>query len=129
MEWLIVFVFILLNYGLSNMIVYAAGPFHIFEKFRNLMGRIHIQFAELFSCMICYPTWNAIMLSALALIIGIHFTPFTIIFGGSYPILTVLLDGGFGSGTTWLIHNIEEWFERGNQSYDEDENDVIQVHK
>lgn len=127
MEWLIVFVFILLNYGMSNMIVYAAGPFHIFEHFRNLMGKIHVQFAELFSCMICYPTWNGIMLSILSLILGIHFTPFTLIFDGHYPVITVLLDGCFGSGTSWLIHNIEEWFERGNQNIDNDE-DVIEVH-
>lgn len=128
MNWLIVIVFVILNYGMSNMIVYSNGPFHCFLHFRNLMGKISKQFEELFSCMICYPTWNAMMLSVVGLIIGVSFTPFSLIFAGHYPLLTILFDGCFGSGSTWFIHNIEEYFERSNVHYvDEDVENQIEI--
>lgn len=125
-SWLIVFVFIILNYGMSNMIVFSNGPFHIFEKLRTCANNMSEQLGELFSCMICYPTWNGIILSVVSLVIGVYFTPFTILFNGNYVILTILFDGCFGSGSTWLIHNIEEYFERSNITYI-DESDKIDV--
>ena len=112
MFYFILLVFILVNYGMSNIVVYARGPFHIFEWWRNTAFKIHPQLGEMFSCMICYPTWNAIMLTGLSYLIGIQLTPFTIVFNWEYPIITALLDGAIGSGTTWIIHNIEEWFEK-----------------
>lgn len=123
---LMVFLFIMLNYGMSNMIVFSNGPFHVFEKFRAFANNLSEQLGELFSCMICYPTWNGFILSAVALITGVYFTPFTILFNGHYVLLTVLFDGCFGSGTTWLIHNIEEYFERANVTY-EDEDEKIKI--
>ena len=125
MVWFILVVFILLNYGMSNMVVYANGPFHIFEWWRNTAFKIHPQLGELFTCMICYPTWNGMLLSVVSLLVGINFTPFTVIFDGSYWLLAILFDGCVGSGATWVIHNIEEYFERG--SYEEDNNNVIEV--
>lgn len=128
MNWLIVFVFIVLNYGMSNMIVYSSGPFHCFLHFRNLMGKISKHLEELFSCMICYPTWNAMLLSIVSIIIGIHFTPFTLIFAGTHPFLSILLDGCFGSGSAWLIHTIQEYYERKSVQYeDEDPTNQIEV--
>lgn len=121
-EGLLFLIFVILNYGMSNMIVFSNGPFHIFQKLRNFAEKISSQLGELFSCMICYPTWNGMILSAISLILGVYFTPFTLIFNGNYVLLTLLLDGCLGSGSTWLIHNIEEYFERSNVVYaDEDE--------
>lgn len=111
---------------MSNMIVFANGPFHIFEKVRSVANSLSSQLGEMFSCMICYPTWNGIILSVISLVIGVYFTPFTLLFNGEHVILTVLFDGCLGSGSTWLIHNIEEYYERSNIVYT-DEDDKIEV--
>ena len=121
---LIILLFFILNYGMSNIIVFSNGPFHIFEKFRNLMSELSGQLGELFSCMICYPTWNGMILSALSLILGVYFTPFTLLFNGEYVIITIVLDGAIGSGSTWLIHNIEEYFERANITYTDNDDKI-----
>lgn len=125
MSWLIVFVFVILNYSIANMVVFSNGPFHIFLNFRKLMEKIHSQLYELVTCMICFPTYSAALLSFIALIIGVNFTPFTLVFAGSHPILTVLFDALFGSGSAWLIHNVEEFFERSNNVQYEDEHDNV----
>lgn len=123
-------IFIFLNYGMSNMVVYANGPFHIFSWWRETAFKIHPQLGEMFTCMICYPTWNGMLLSLVSFLIGIHFTPMMSIFNGEYWPLAILLDGCVGSGTTWVIHNIEEWFEKNSYydvTEDNDDNDTIEV--
>ena len=113
----IIFLFIWLTYGLSNMIVFASGPFHIFKKTRTLFNKISPQLGEFISCMICFPTWVGIGLSALNLFVfkDVSLTPFNVVFNGEtewYSYLACMLfDGALASGTTWFIHNVEEFFE------------------
>lgn len=111
-------VYILVCYGLSNMVVYSKGPFHIFENWRTLANNIHPHFGELFSCMMCFPFWAGVIFSLLDLfLIPIGFTPFNIICS-SIPLtffnvlFIVIMDGILSSGTTWVINNIEEYFEQ-----------------
>lgn len=125
-DWLIVLLFFILNYGMSNIVVFSNGPFHIFYKFRNLMSGLSDQLGELFSCMICYPTWNGMILSVVSLVLGVYFTPFTMLLGNSHPVISVILDGAIGSGSSWLIHNVEEYFERSGITYT-DEDDKINL--
>lgn len=118
-------VFVFATYGLSNMVVYSNGPFGMFRKWREFSNRINEGFGELFSCMICFPTWAGMILSTINLFFGgslIMFTPMNLLFNESIfeyngelfwilSVIIILIDGLIGSGTTWLIHNIEEWFE------------------
>ena len=123
---LIFLVFVFATYGLSNMIVYSNGPFGVFRKWREFSNKISEGFGELFSCMICFPTWASAFISTINLffINWFSFTPMNKLFEGSiYDLNTLMfyattfavigIDSLIGSGTTWVIHNIEEWFENG----------------
>ena len=115
--------YILVSYGISNIIVYSNGPFHVFERWRNFAHSIGEQFGELFTCMLCMSTWIGLMLSIINVFIipSVAFTPFNIIFGvGNCTWLAVILDMGFTSAVVWLLHQFEEMMERSN-SYTEGE--------
>ena len=53
--WLIIFLYIIAVYGLSNMMVFGSGPFRIFEHIRGISSSISEHFGKLFSCMMCFP--------------------------------------------------------------------------
>ena len=116
--------YILLSYGLSNLIVYANGPFHIFEKWREISHNIGEQFGELFTCMMCFSTWVGLALSLVnsLLLPVVAFTPFNIILGSVAPFwFIMILDMGFTSAVVWLIHQLEEMMERtGNVVYEDE---------
>jgi hypothetical protein len=116
--------YILLSYGLSNLIVYANGPFHIFEKWREISHNIGEQFGELFTCMMCFSTWVGLALSLVnsLLLPAVAFTPFNIILGSVAPFwFIMILDMGFTSAVVWLIHQLEEMMERtGNVVYEDE---------
>ena len=114
----ILIVFSITCYGLSNMVIYSNGPFDIFVKWRKFTDNIHYKFGELFSCMMCFPFWVGILFSAIDLffLTATVMTPFnTLLYAEANGILKyltiLLLDGVFSSGSTWVIHNIEEFFE------------------
>lgn len=109
------FTYMIFSYGLSNLFIYANGPFGIFEHIRNIANRIHEQLGELFSCMMCMSSWIGIFFSLINLIIipSIAFTPANIIFAGTgLWWLILIIDIGFTSGFVWILHNFEEMMER-----------------
>jgi hypothetical protein len=114
--------YIFLLYGLSNLVVFANGPFHVFEKWRNFSHNIHEQFGELFTCMMCFSTWVGLALSLINNLIfpTVSFTAFNIILGSVAPWWFIaILDMGFASAVVWLLHQLEEMMERSNPIYDE----------
>jgi hypothetical protein len=114
-SWLILFVFSITAYAISNHFVYAHGPMHIYDKIREIAAKIHSNLGELFSCMICFPTWVGMILSvanSLSLPM-LKLTPFMLLLSGSAPWwIIMILDGFFASGIVWLIHTLQEFFER-----------------
>jgi len=121
METLALFCFIFACYGFSNIVVYSS----IFAPIRAFAGKISLKLQELLSCMMCFPMWAGMILSAsnLYLIRSFAFTPMNMLFGDNIfdyygaagiilPIAIILIDGFISSGTTWVIHNIEEYFEK-----------------
>jgi len=125
MELLVLLSFIFISYGLSNMIVYSNGPGGIFTWWRSCSNKIHPKFGELFDCMMCLPMWVGMFFSVINLffISSFSFTPMNMIFGRIIydyygidflfiTILILLCDGAIASGTSWVIHNIEEHFEK-----------------
>ena len=108
-------VFSMVCYGLSNIVVFSYGPFNIIAKIRNGISSLHPQLRELLSCMICFPFWAGVFLSFLSCLIGTHLAPFNYLMAPKSSImfaLSIILDGVTSSGSTWILHNIEEWFER-----------------
>lgn len=132
---LIIFLYCIVVYGFSNMMVFGSGPFRIFERIRNLADRISEHFGSLFKCMMCFPAnlgWILSLIDWFA-VKEIAFTPFNILLiGTNMWWLALILDCFFTSGMVWLIHNVETFFEnlgQGPQIQESDEdNDEIIVH-
>ena len=117
-------VYAIFAYSLSNLFVFAHGPFHLFDHIRDGAARISEETGELFQCMICFPTWVG-MCASLAnhfLLPEIPLTPTALIVGQSImPWWCMMItDGVITSGLVWLIHTFQEMMERINQR-EEDE--------
>lgn len=114
MNFLLVFCYILFAYGIANMVCYAEGPWGIFEWWREVADNISEGFGKLFNCMMCFSTWVGLLASIVDLLLPTAvFTPFNLILAGSgLWWLIAILDAGFTSGAVWLLHNLEEAFER-----------------
>ena len=92
-----ILIFILVAYGISNIVVHGS----IFNGFREFWNKVNPSFfGTLFSCMICFPTWVGFILS------------FTFqMMGYDNMFLSVFLDGCLASGTVFVLHIVEEYFE------------------
>lgn len=116
-------VYAFLCYGASNIVVFSNGPLHIFDKLRRFTNRIHPMLGEIFSCMMCFPTWAGMIISSINYFLLPKFiiTPFNLILSGITGFwgiaFLILMDGILASGLTWFIHNIEEYFE-SNSKYE-----------
>lgn len=116
--------YILVSYGFSNMICFASGPWHIFEKWREFAHYIGDNFGELFTCMLCLSTWIGLFMSLInsLLLPVVAFTPFNMILAGVAPFWFIaILDMGFTSACVWILHQFEEMMERAYTVSYEDE--------
>lgn len=117
--------YILVAYGFCNLVIYANGPFHIFEKWRTFAHSVSEQFGELFTCMMCFSTWIGLVLSLINSLVfpSVAFTPFNIILGSVAPFWVIMiLDMACTSAMVWLVHQLEEMMERtGTISYQDGE--------
>lgn len=113
---ILIFIYIFAVYGFTNMLVYLNGPFGIFNKIRELSTKISEGLGELLSCMACCSTWVGILFNLINVFFFplFQFTPGCLMFGSSsFSIMGIFIDMVFTSGVVWIIHNIEEFFERG----------------
>lgn len=122
MEFFIIFCYIFMSYGLTEIVVFFDGPFDIVDIFRRTCNYISPKLGQLFSCMACTSTWVGIVFSLVNyFFIDKAFTPFNIIFEGTklWPLI-IFMDAMFTCGTTWILYNMEEMFERvGNNNNEE----------
>lgn len=107
------FGYIIAVFGCCEMMIYFNGPFDIIDKWREFLRYRSEGLYNLFTCFACLSTWVGFVLSAIDLIIPeIAITPFNIIIGEpSLWWLVVPLDGFFACGTTWMLHQLEEYME------------------
>lgn len=120
--------YILCAYGFCNMIIFARGPFGIFEWWRSFSHRINKGFGELFTCPMCLSTWCGLFFSAIDiwLVKSVDFTPFNMVFANTNLWwLILLMDMGATSGIVWLIYQLEEMIERTGVYYDSSDNNNI----
>lgn len=133
---IIIFVYCIAVYGLSNMIVFGSGPFKIFEKIREWSEYISEHFSTLFKCMMCLPAnigWITSLINWF-LIPTIQITPFNILlFGTNLWWVALIGDCCFTTGIVWIIHNIESFFESiaegtaSNQFEVNNDNDFLEI--
>jgi hypothetical protein len=131
---LIIFIYCIAVYGLSNMMVFSSGPFKIFEKIREWSSYISEHFSTLFNCMICLPANIGWIMSLIDwfLLPTIGITPFNILlYGTNLWWVALICDCCFTSGIVWIIHNVESFFEsisNGNSNIQTSEdNDIINL--
>ena len=104
---MIILLFILVSYGITNILVFGS----IFEGWRNFWVKFNPSFfGKLMTCPLCLSFWVGGILSITFHLLG-YPTPFTLYGIKIFPLL-VFLDASFSSGTIWLLHNLEEMFER-----------------
>lgn len=101
--------FVLTCYGISNIIIFGS----IFDRFRKYWEKVSPNFfGKLFSCMICLPTYVGFIISMSAHLTGLlQFSPFASL-GLNIPMFAIFLDGCLASGSVWLVHTLQEYFER-----------------
>jgi len=97
-----ILIFILIAYGISNIIVYGA----LFEGIRNYLVRNDPNFTgKLATCMMCNSFWVGVILTSIL------FSPVSTLFCVASP-LTYFFNGCLTSGCVWLIHTLQEFFEK-----------------
>jgi hypothetical protein len=105
MELLLV---IFVGYSISNIIVYGS----IFDRLRETAEIYSPKiFGKLLSCMMCTPWWVGFFMSLGAQISG--YTEFSPFYSNSLDniYISIFLDSCLISGTTWLIHTLQEHLE------------------
>jgi hypothetical protein len=118
--------FFLIVYSTSNIIVYGS----IFQRFREFVGvykEPQTFLGKLFGCMMCLPFWVGVFYSItlysptynffinnMPIQSNISIDLFDYLFIEKYNIniFFTFIDGVIGSGGAWLIHTIQEFFEK-----------------
>jgi hypothetical protein len=107
-------IFILISYGACNNMIYGS----VFEGWRNTLSKLGTSgysLHKLFTCFMCLGTWMGFAISAIMLQFGYgHLTPVGSI-GVEDPYLIVFLNGLLSAAGVWLIHTVQEAFERHHQ--------------
>lgn len=108
---MVTLIFVLTCYGFCNSVIYGS----IFEGFRNFLkklGTSGYSFHKLFSCFMCLPVWAGFILSYTLIHIGFQqLTPWGQ-YGLTEPKLLIFLNGMVSGAGVWLIHTVQEAFER-----------------
>lgn len=111
---IMIFCYIIMVYGLTNLLVYGSGPFNIIHRFREFCEKIHYTLYDMLQCMMCTSTNVGLILSLVNLIIipKTPFTPFNVLLANpSLWWLIIPLDAFFTSGCVWLLHTLQECLE------------------
>lgn len=122
-DTMIIIMYLLMAYGLTNLIVFGKGPFDLLVIFRSIMGKISYTFEDMLSCMMCTSANVGWILSLLNILFlpSLRLTPFNIIIdNNNLWYLIIILDMALTSGVVWLIHTVQEMCERIGTTKNED---------
>lgn len=108
-----IFIYTFVAYGMTNILVFGK----IFDKPRSWVCKKSSFLKKLLECMMCLGAWVGFCLSffffspvmSLKLVNPILDWHIGMFYPGS-----LFLDGMFTSGIVWVIHTIQEYFERSN---------------
>jgi hypothetical protein len=99
-------IFILICYGACNNLIYGS----LFEGFRGFLmkfGTGGYSLYKLFTCFMCLGTWMGFAIASISI-----FTNNDVVIHTNNTLLTIFLHGLFSAGGVWLVHTIQEMFER-----------------
>lgn len=103
-------VFSIICYSITNILVFGS----IFEGWRTFTNNVNSKYlGKLFSCPMCLSVWVGFAVSLSFLTYGLS-TPLYL-YGCMNTPMCVFFDGMFSGGIVWLLHTVQEYFERGNQ--------------
>lgn len=114
MNSLFIFCYIIMSYGVTNLLVYGSGPFDMLIKFREICGKLLQTLGDMLECMMCTSTNVGWILSLINILLlpSIPFTPFNILFNDvSLWYIIIPFDAFITSGAVWLIHTLQETLE------------------
>lgn len=103
-------IYVIVCYGVANTVIFARGPFHVFEKMHSYFTEHHPMLEELSSCFICSGWWYGLVFSAINMTFfpGTPVTPMAIIgIPSELWYVTLFCDGAFTSGALWLTHTCQ----------------------
>lgn len=103
------FIFILICYGACNNLIFGS----IFDSFRNFLAKFGTggySLHKLFTCFMCLGTWMGFAISTILIYFGVA-TPLNIHLTG----LNIFMHGLLAAGGVWLLHTVQETFERAFQ--------------
>jgi hypothetical protein len=100
------FIFILICYGACNNLIFGS-LFEGYRKFLSKFGTGGYSLYKLFTCCMCLSTWMGFVMSAI--LIAFNSQP-PLVTNNLY--LTIFLNGLLSAGGVWLLHTIQETFER-----------------
>lgn len=99
-------IFALLCYGITNILVFGS----IFNGVRFVLQKYNPKFlGKLITCMMCTSFWVGVFVSFFMV------SPIIVLFGAETALLGViyyLFTGSLASGVVWLLHSVQEWFEK-----------------
>ncbi len=101
-----IFAFLIVCYGACNNMIFGS----IFEGFRTFLAKFGTggySFHKLFTCFMCLGTWVGFVITGLLILCNVP-TPMII----DNAFLSIFLHGLLSGGGVWLIHTIQEAFER-----------------
>lgn len=106
-------IYTLTAYSISNIIVHGS----IFEWWRSFCDKWSPKIlGKLFRCMMCLPAWIGFILAHVIIEVpqlseAMGMGDLTQI-NGLMVYITIFMTGMYTSGSTWLIHTVQEYFER-----------------
>jgi hypothetical protein len=105
-----ILLWILFAYGSCNVLIYGSN----FQWWRSLLsnlGQGPYSLHKLFTCMMCLPTWAGFFMSFMGQKFLNIDTPSTM-YGVENFWVAVFIDGLITTGSVWLLHTLQEAFER-----------------
>lgn len=113
---MIVLIWVLAAYGMSNILVYGSIFQGMRDSFRKIgdskipvIGDLFNFISDLLSCMMCTSTWVGFFMSLVS------YSPWCEKVGLN-QYLSIFFDGMLASGAVWVINAIVEWFEENRMS-------------
>lgn len=107
---ILVFIYSIAVFGLTEMLVFFDGPFDLIAKFRDIATELSEKFGALFNCIFCTSTWIGIIFSIVDLCVkDCQFTPFNLALNNdSLWFLIIPLDLMYACGIEYLLHSLRE---------------------
>jgi hypothetical protein len=111
---MMIFLYIIAAYGLTNLLVFGTGPYNMLGGFRKLARKVSYTLGDMLDCMMCTSANVGWILSLLNLLLfpTLPLTPFNIALNNpSLWYIIIPADLCFTSGIVWLIHTVQERLE------------------